>query len=103
METLDLEEAAAFLKMSKSALRAKAKAGVIPGKKPAKQWVFIKEDLVAYLRGEYDGERRASRTGAYVWEKNCSVEAKAKPGITVSPRQEAVSRFEAALARTIGR
>ena len=51
--TFDLEEAAAFLKMSPEALRRKAKAREIPGAKVGKCWCFYKPDLVAYLRSRY--------------------------------------------------
>ena len=52
-ETLDLQDAAEFLKMSPSALRYKAKQGIINGAKPAKRWVFLKSDLVSYLKSLY--------------------------------------------------
>lgn len=44
-KTLDLNEAANFLRMSPSALREKAKAGRILGAKPGKKWVFSKQTL----------------------------------------------------------
>ena len=53
-ETFNLSQAAQFLNMSVSALRYKAKQGIINGAKPAKRWVFIKQDLVAYIRSHYD-------------------------------------------------
>ena len=45
--TLDLREAAAFLRMVPAALRIKSKAGLIPGAKPGKKWVFLESDLSA--------------------------------------------------------
>lgn len=53
-ETFNLSQAAQFLNMSVSALRYKAKQGIINGAKPAKRWVFLKQDLVAYIRSHYD-------------------------------------------------
>ena len=53
METLDLEQAAAFLKMHPVTVQAKARAGEIPAAKPGKCWAFIKDDLVSYLRSLY--------------------------------------------------
>lgn len=47
--TLDLNEAAAFLKMHPATLREKAHSGIIPGAKPGKQWVFLQSQLEAYL------------------------------------------------------
>ena len=59
MKTLALIEAAEFLKMHPEELRKKAKAGFIPGAKAGKRWVFIDEDLVAYLRSRYALPRQA--------------------------------------------
>tara|TARA_R110002111_G_scaffold254023_2_gene319521 strand:+ start:1205 stop:1516 length:312 start_codon:yes stop_codon:yes gene_type:complete len=56
-ETLDLYEAADFLKMHWQTLRSKAVRGEIPAAKPAKQWVFLKQDLVSYLRSIYAQSR----------------------------------------------
>lgn len=56
-QTLDLYEAADFLKMHWQTLRAKAVKGEIPAAKPAKQWVFLLEDLVSYLRSNYSQSR----------------------------------------------
>ena len=52
-ETLNLEEAARFLCMSTSALRQKTKTGEIKGAKPAKCWVYLKQDLVDHIRSKY--------------------------------------------------
>ncbi|MCZ6653125.1 MAG: helix-turn-helix domain-containing protein, partial [Planctomycetota bacterium] len=65
-ETLTLEEAARFLKLSPEALRRKAKAGVIPGAKVGKCWCFYKPDLVDYLRSRYARPRQASQSGKEV-------------------------------------
>ena len=53
-ETMDIIQASGFLNMSVSALRAKVKQGIIKGAKPAKRWVFLKQDLVAYIQSLYD-------------------------------------------------
>lgn len=52
-EVLNLYEAADFLKMHWQTLREKAVRGEIPAAKPAKQWVFVRADLVSYLRSFY--------------------------------------------------
>lgn len=52
-EILNLYEAADFLKMHWQTLREKAVRGEIPAAKPAKQWVFVRADLVSYLRSFY--------------------------------------------------
>lgn len=58
-ETFDLLQAADFLKMSPSALRYKTKQGLIRGAKPAKRWVFLKSDLVSYLKSLYPSHGQA--------------------------------------------
>ncbi|NCF83605.1 MAG: helix-turn-helix domain-containing protein [Proteobacteria bacterium] len=65
-ETLTLQEAARFLKLSPEALRRKAKAGVIPGGKAGKRWCFYEPDLVDYLRSRYARPRQASQSGKEV-------------------------------------
>jgi excisionase family DNA binding protein len=57
--TLLLEEAAAFLGMHPVTVLKKVRAGEIPAAKPGKRWVFLEEDLVAYLRGLYAASSRA--------------------------------------------
>jgi excisionase family DNA binding protein len=64
MKTLNLEEAAAFLHMNPETLRERAKAGVIPAAKPGKCWVFLEEDLVAYVRSFYSDTRQAVQVSA---------------------------------------
>ena len=53
MKTLDLKEAALFLKMTPEGLRRKVANGEIPGAKPGKRWCFCEEDLVGYLKSLY--------------------------------------------------
>ncbi|XYJ11993.1 helix-turn-helix domain-containing protein [Telluria sp. B2] len=53
MNTLDLKQAAAFLRMHPEEVRRRAKLGLLPGAKPGKSWVFIEDDLAAWLRGQY--------------------------------------------------
>ncbi|HPH07024.1 MAG TPA: helix-turn-helix domain-containing protein [Methylotenera sp.] len=55
MNTLTLKEAACLLKMEQSTLSKKVRAGIIPGVKPAKNWVFVEDDLIGYLRASYQG------------------------------------------------
>ncbi len=50
METLDLEEAADFLKLHPCTVRQRACAGEIPGYKPGRRWTFIKSELEEYLK-----------------------------------------------------
>jgi hypothetical protein len=61
MITLNLTEAAAFLRLHPEELRRKTKAGAIPGAKAGKCWVFIDLDLAEYLRSRYNPTWQALR------------------------------------------
>lgn len=51
--SLNLKEAAALLGIHHHTLQARARAGQIPGAKIGKQWRFLEEDLLEYLRSQY--------------------------------------------------
>ena len=53
MDTLDTQQAAQFLHIHPVTLQGKARRGEIPGAKIGKQWVFLRLDLVAYVRAQY--------------------------------------------------
>ena len=59
MKTLTLQEAALFLHLHPVTVAERARAGVIPGAKPGKVWVFLEEDLARYLRSLYSPSLRA--------------------------------------------
>ncbi|WP_084612046.1 helix-turn-helix domain-containing protein [Ferriphaselus amnicola] len=61
METLNLEQAAQFLKLSPEELRRRAKAGRVPAAKVGKCWCFIQDDLAEYVRSFYSAPRQALR------------------------------------------
>jgi hypothetical protein len=61
MKTLNLEEAAEFLKMNPIRMRQKAKQGLIPGRKTGRRWVFIEEHLADWVSGRYPEPRRELR------------------------------------------
>ncbi|MBV9575760.1 MAG: helix-turn-helix domain-containing protein, partial [Gammaproteobacteria bacterium] len=50
LKTLNLKEAAQILKMTPEGLRRKISRGEIPAAKIGKLWIFIKTDLVEYMR-----------------------------------------------------
>ncbi len=55
--TCNIKEAAEFLGFKSTArLSQKAQQGEIPACKPGREWVFLKEDLVQYLRSNYTGK-----------------------------------------------
>jgi len=53
INTLNLQQAADFLKMSPEGVRRLAVSQKIPAAKPGKCWCFLEEDLVSYLRSFY--------------------------------------------------
>ena len=55
-ETLNLNEAATFFKMSPEALRRKIHTENIPAFKSGKGWIFLPDDLIKYIRSKYKGE-----------------------------------------------
>ena len=77
MLTLNLSEAALFLRMSPRALREKARKGQVKGAKPAKAWVFLEADLVRYLDSLYIRQRQAPLSGSELevesWESTNAV------------------------------
>ena len=56
MKIIELNEAADLLKISPETLRRKAQTGEVPAAKPGKQWIFIPEDLITYVRSKYEVE-----------------------------------------------
>ncbi|ACK78199.1 MAG: helix-turn-helix domain-containing protein [Gammaproteobacteria bacterium] len=58
--TLDLDDAAKFLNLSKEEVRRRAKKGTIPAAKPGRCWAFLEDDLVAYFRSLYPQNRQAA-------------------------------------------
>ncbi|WP_416186776.1 helix-turn-helix domain-containing protein [Glaciimonas sp. CA11.2] len=59
MDTLNLIEAAHFLRMHAEELRRRTKLGQIPGAKVGKCWVYIRQDLAEYVRSLYPQPRQA--------------------------------------------
>lgn len=90
MKTLDLNEAASFLKMNPEVLRRKASAGQVPGKKAGKCWIFIKEHLADWVSGRYPEPRRGLQVidGFKLQDKKpCQSTNARKPGGFSSPLQ----------------
>jgi|GEM_PF-1310671 len=52
MDTLDINECAEFLKIERSHALKLAGEGILPGAKIGRAWVFLKDDLVEYLRAQ---------------------------------------------------
>lgn len=52
MKTLNLQQAADFLKIHPDTLRHRAAQGKIPAYKPGRAWVFDEEDLIEYIKSQ---------------------------------------------------
>jgi hypothetical protein len=87
MRTFDLHETAAFLKMHPEEVRRRAKAGVIPGAKAGRAWVFLEEDLAGYLRSLYSQPRQALRVTLRKELAECHFVNANQPGGLISDLQ----------------
>ena len=88
MAMLDIQGAAALLHISESAVYEKARNGDIPGAKPGKCWVFVEEDLIAYVRSLYRPNRESVQAEQKENVTSCSTEEKpVKSGGQSSPHQ----------------
>src|SRR5574337_574296 len=96
MQTLTLTEAAAFLKMHPEEVRSRAKRGVLPACKPGRRWVFIDEDLAAFLRDRYSSRRQALRVASEKGRSAWPYASEAPSGGSTSPPHRA-SAYEEAL------
>lgn len=61
MRSLNLAEAAAFLKLHPEELRRRALDGRVPAAKIGRRWVFLEDDLAQFVRGQYAGPQQALR------------------------------------------
>jgi hypothetical protein len=99
MRTFSLTEAAAFLRMHPKELRRRAKTGAIPGAKAGRAWVFIDEDLAAYLRSLYPERRQALQVSLGKELNECHSSDAVRRGGSTSPHH-AASALEVLLAQT---
>lgn len=64
-ETLDLQGVAALFRAEPETIAQYARAGELPGTKMGKSWVFLRDDVLAFLRKrilEETQERRGQRS-----------------------------------------
>ncbi|MBS3953672.1 MAG: helix-turn-helix domain-containing protein [Methylomicrobium sp.] len=61
MQTLNVYEAAEFLRMNPEVLRRKARSGLVPGRRTGRGWLFIKEHLADWVSGRYPEPGRELR------------------------------------------
>jgi hypothetical protein len=100
MQTLTLTEAAAFLKMHPEEVRSRAKRGVLPACKPRRRWVFIDDDLAAFLRERYAPRRQALRVASEKGRTTWPYASEAPSGGSTSWLHQA-SAYEEALRPAI--
>jgi excisionase family DNA binding protein len=50
MSTVGLQEACELLRVSPSTLMRRARAGIVPGARIGRQWVFVRDDLLQLVR-----------------------------------------------------
>lgn len=62
-ETLDIAEAAALLRAEAETIMQLARKGALPGTRIGKSWVFLREDVIAFLKEQIskDTEERRRR------------------------------------------
>ena len=64
--TLDIDEAAEFLKINRQTALQLSQSGILPGAKIGRAWVFLEEDLKDYLRSEVKKQQRLRQIEADV-------------------------------------
>lgn len=69
MSTCGLHEAMELLRVSESTLLRRARAGIVPGAKIGREWVFVRDDLLQLVRNNYKApcsiDGHALRTGGF--------------------------------------
>ncbi len=101
MRTLDLQEAALFLRMSPAVLRLHARQGRLKGAKPGKRWVFLEDDLATYLRQLYARRWQAPLSGSDLEESKWESSNAVMSGGSTSPHHTA-SEYADLLGLPIG-
>ena len=85
MQTLDIDQAGAWLKCDPETVRAMAASGELPAAKVGRAWVFVDVDLIEWLRSQYRASCRSTKTS-----KNLNT-------ITPASASKAVPEFAEAL------
>ena len=63
-ETVDIDEAAALMKAETDKVMQLARCGDLPGAKIGKAWVFMREDVVAFVQKRIDDDTLRRRQEA---------------------------------------
>lgn len=84
MKTLDIDECAEFLKINRNTASDLAAAGVLPGAKIGRAWVFLLDDLVEFLRSKVRQQQRER-------EADAALEAGFDKSVLSNSKKEAVT------------
>ncbi|MFM0660107.1 helix-turn-helix domain-containing protein [Paraburkholderia sediminicola] len=88
MRTFDLIECAEFLKVDRNTAMKLAGTGELPGAKIGRAWVFLEDDVVAFLRKRTQEQSLARLQGMHEQETDARVaRAIAKQFTTTDPRR----------------
>jgi len=60
-ETLGVAEAAMLMRAENETVMLLARRGDLPGTRVGKSWVFLRDDVIAFLRGRIDAETEERR------------------------------------------
>jgi excisionase family DNA binding protein len=84
-ETMDLSEVATFLGATSETVAQFARNGELPGAQIGKGWIFLREDVVGFLRQRISQETVARRTAKL--SKKTDQEKPETPVVLVPPRR----------------
>ncbi|OJA86150.1 helix-turn-helix domain-containing protein [Burkholderia ubonensis] len=87
VQTFDINEAAAFLKVDRTTALSLAGSGQLPGAKIGRAWVFLESDVVAYLKREVERQSEERRRAAGILEEISRQEALLPPPNIASRRK----------------
>ena len=102
MNSLNLKQAADFLKMHPEEVRRRTKLGQLPGAKIGKSYVFLEDDLVAYIRARYASPRQALQVTSQKEQQSCHSSNAVTRGGSTPPRRQ-VSALDALLEQAVKR
>lgn len=72
-DTLDLTEAAQILKISEQSVQELAASGDLPGAKIGARWVFLREDVIDWIRAQVRAQQARRREAVASHERVATV------------------------------
>jgi len=98
---LNVKQASEVLCMSERVLAQKARDGEIPAGKVGSKWLFVYEDLVAYVRSRYLKQRQDAEAQRKEVKKICHSAKEVTSGTSISMHRMD-KEYNAALALPTG-